>query len=121
MAHVIAPYGASKTPLARYAEGLAHELWNEGVRVNSLAPVAIVLTQEAAVLVGHIARANPDMVEPLEVIVEAAVELVTGPHTGRVVYSRAFLHSIGRSVRSLDGRAVVGDAFMPADLDAVVA
>ena len=121
MAHVIAPYGASKAPLVRYTEGLAHELWNGGIRVNSLAPVAIVLTQEAAVLVGHIARANPDMVEPLEVIVEAAVELVTGPHTGRVVYSRAFLHSIGRSVRSLDGRAVVGDAFMPADLDAVVA
>jgi len=109
MAHVIAPYGASKTPLARYAAG----------RVNSLAPVAIVLTQEAAVLVGHIARANPDMVEPIEVIVEAAVELVTGPHTGRVVYSRAFLHSIGRPVRSLDGRAVIGDALMPADLEAV--
>lgn len=120
-AQIIAPYGASKIPLERYTKGLAHEVWNEGIRINSLAPVAIVLTQEAAMFVGHIARANPDMAEPVEVMVEAALALVTGPYTGLVVYSRPFLHSIARPVRSLDGRSIIGDAFMAADVDAVVA
>ena len=54
-------------------------------------------------------------------MVEAALELVTGPHLGRVVYSRELLHGLGRPVRSLDGARVVGDAFMPADLESVVA
>ena len=58
------------------------------------------------------------MAEPVEVMVEAALELVTGRHVGRVVTSRPFLHSIGRPVRSLDGARVVGDALMPADLEA---
>ncbi len=118
-AHVIAPYGASKLILNRYTEGLAHELAGEGIRVNSMAPVSIVLTQEAARFVGHIAKQNPDMVEPMEVMVEAATALVTGEHTGQVVYSRGFLHSIARPVRSLDGAKVVGDAFMAADLEGV--
>jgi NAD(P)-dependent dehydrogenase (short-subunit alcohol dehydrogenase family) len=121
MAHVIVPYGSSKLPLNRYTEGLAHELWPDGIHVNSLAPVSIVLTQEAAQFVGHIAKENPDMTEPIEVIVEAAVDLVSGMHTGLVVYSRSFLHSICRPVRSIDGKTVVGDAFMPADLASVVA
>jgi hypothetical protein len=56
----------------------------------------------------------------MEVMVEAALALVTGEHTGQVVYSRQFLHAIARPVRSLDGRDVVGDAFMPAQLQEVV-
>ncbi len=120
-AHVIAPYGATKLILERYSEGLAHELWDDGIRVNSLAPVSIVLTQEASRFVGHIAKQNPDMAEPIEVMVEAALALVTGSHTAQVVDSRSFLHAIGRSVRPLDGGPVIGDAFMPADLGAVVA
>jgi NAD(P)-dependent dehydrogenase (short-subunit alcohol dehydrogenase family) len=120
-AQVIAPYGSTKLVLERYTEGLAHELWKEGIRVNSLAPVSIVLTQEAARFVGHIAKKNPDMVEPIEIMAEAALALATGEHTGRVVYSRTFLHSIARPVRSLDGKKVIGDAFMPADLEAVIA
>jgi NAD(P)-dependent dehydrogenase (short-subunit alcohol dehydrogenase family) len=120
-AHAVVAYGATKAALARYTEGLAHEVAGDGVFVNLLAPVSIVLTQEAARFVGHIARRNPDMAEPVEVMVEAALELVSGRHVGRVVYSRELLHSIGRRVRSLDGMRELGDAFMPADLDAVVA
>ncbi len=119
-AHVVVAYGATKAALNRYSEGLAHEVAGDGVFVNTLAPVAIVLTQETARFVGHIAEKNPDMVEPVEVTVEAAVELVTGRHVGRVAYSRPLLHAVGRSVRSLDGKSVVGDAFMPADLDQIV-
>ncbi len=119
-AHVVAPYGATKAALNRYMEGLAHELAPQGIFVNTLAPVAIVLTQEAARFVGHIAKANPDMVEPMETMVEAALELVSERHVGRVAYSRRLLHSVGRAVRSLDGRRELGDAFLAADLDGVV-
>ena len=38
----------------------------------------------------------------------------------QIAYSRNLLHSLGRPVRSLDGSRVIGDAFMPADLEAVV-
>lgn len=120
-AHVIVAYGATKAALNRYTEGLAHEVAGDGVFVNGLAPVAIVLTQEAARFVGHIAAANPDMVEPPEVMVEAALELASARHVGRLCYSRPLLHSVARAVRSLDGNTVLGDAFLAADLDSVVA
>jgi hypothetical protein len=115
-AHVITAYGATKAALNRYSEGLAHEVAPYGIHVNVLSPVSIVLTDNAAQFVGHIARANPDMAEPIEVMAEAALELVTGSHVGRVVYSRSLLHAVGRPVRSLDGARVLGDALMPADL-----
>lgn len=120
-AHVIVAYGATKAALHRYSEGLAHEVCTDGIFVNVLAPVSIVLTQEAARFVGHIARRNPDMAEPIEVMVEAALELLTERHVGQIAYSRPLLHSVGRPVRSLDGSRVLGDAFLPADLEAVVA
>lgn len=120
-ANAIVAYGATKAALNRYTEGLAHEVAAEGIFVNALAPVAIVLTQEAARVAGHIARSHPDMAEPVEVMVEAALELVTGRHVGRVVTSRELLHAVARPVRSLDGQRVLGDAFLPADLDAIVA
>jgi len=120
-AHVIAVYGASKAALNRYTEGLAHEVAADGVFVNALSPVAIVLTQEAARFAGHIARKRPDLAEPVEVMVEAALELVTQKHIGQIVCSRPFLHALSRPVRSLDGSRVLGDASLPADLDAVVA
>ncbi len=120
-AHLIVAYGTTKAALNRYTEGLAHEVAGEGVFVNVLMPVSIVLTQEAARFVGHIARNNPDMAEPVEVMVEAALELVTQRHVGRIAYSRSLLHEVARPVRSLDGSIVIGDAFMPADLDAVIA
>jgi hypothetical protein len=120
-AHLIAAYGATKAALGRYTEGLAHEVAGDGVFVNLLAPVSIVLTQEAARFVGHIAKQSPDLAEPVEVMVEAALALVTGSHVGRVVTSRELLHALGRRVRSLDGRREIGDALLPADLDAVIA
>jgi citronellol/citronellal dehydrogenase len=115
-AHVIGPYGASKAALDRYSEALAHELAGDGIFVNALAPVAIVLTQGAD-YVRDIARRNPDMVEPVELMVEAALELCSGRHVGRVVTSRELVHSLGLPVMSLDGRKVLGDAFLQADVE----
>jgi NAD(P)-dependent dehydrogenase (short-subunit alcohol dehydrogenase family) len=120
MAHVIAGYGASKAALNRFSEGLAHEVSQDGVYVNTLAPVAIVLTQEANRFVGPLAKRRPDMVEPIEVMVEAALELVSEKHVGQTACSRTLLHSLGRRVRSLDGTHELGDGLMPAGLDSVV-
>jgi len=119
-AHSIVAYGASKAALDRYTTGLAHEVAGDGVFVNALLPVAIVLTQETARFVGHIARRRPDMAEPVEVMVEAALELITGAHVARVVASRPLLHECARPVRSLDGRQLLGDAMLAADLEAEI-
>jgi len=116
---VIGAYGATKAALDRYTEALAHELAPERIYVNALAPVAIVLTEGAA-YVRDIARKNPDMVEPVEMMAEAALALCTGSHVGRVIYSRDLLHALGRPVRSLDGSHVLGDAFLAADPESTV-
>jgi len=119
-AHVITAYGASKAALDRYMTGLAHEVAIDDVFVNVLAPVAIVLTQGAAGFVSQIAKDNPDMVEPIELMVEAALELCTERHVGQVVLSRELLHRVARPVRSLDGEIILGDSFLPADLSAII-
>jgi len=116
-AWIIGPYGATKAALDRYTEALAHEMAEHDVFVNALAPVAIVMTQGAD-YVRDIARKNPDMVEPVEMMAEAALELCTGRHVGRVVYSRDVVHAAGRKVHSLDGREILGDAFLQADVEA---
>lgn len=115
-AWIITAYGATKAALDRYTQGLAHEVAEHDIFVNSMAPVAIVLTQGAE-YVRDIARKNPDMAEPVEMMAEAALELCTGRHVGRVVLSRDLIHAVGRPVRSLDGQTVLGDAFLPADVE----
>lgn len=114
---VICAYGATKAALNRYSEGLAHELAPAGIFVNCLAPENIVLTS-AAETVREIARKNPDMAEPVEMMAEAALELCSGRHVGTINYSRRLLHSLGLPVMSLDGKTVLGDAFLRADLEA---
>ena len=116
-AWIIGPYGATKAALDRYTEALAHEVAEYDVFVNALAPVAIVMTAGAH-WVRDIARKNPDWVEPVEMMAEAALELCSERHVGRVVLSRDLLHSVGRPVKSLDGCAVLGDAFLLADAEA---
>ncbi len=109
-AHVIGAYGASKAALNRYTEALAHELAAEQVYVNAMAPSNIVLTTLSDEVLA-IAERRPDMVEPVEMMAEAALLLCTGSHVGRVVYSRDILFENNRPLRSLDGRTVIGDAF----------
>ncbi len=116
-AYVCVPYGATKAALDRYTIGLAHEVCSDKVYINAMGPEAIVLT-EGASYVRDIARKNPDMVEPVEMMAEAALALCTNSHVGQVTYSRRFIHSQGRSVKSLDGKTVLGDSFLAADVDA---
>jgi NAD(P)-dependent dehydrogenase (short-subunit alcohol dehydrogenase family) len=104
-------YGASKSALERLTTGLAAEVYSDGVAVNSLAPVAAVRTPGADALVGDVLDANPGMVEPLELFVEAALALAVADSrslTGRICYSRPLLDELGLDYRELDGSARVG-------------
>ena len=106
LGYTIGTYGSSKSALDRYTTDLAGELYQDHIAVNSLAPVAAVRTPGADLLVGDVMDANPDIVEPLELFVEAALALaVCDPEstTGRLLYSRPYLEEIGREVRALDG------------------
>jgi len=106
LGHTTTIYGASKAALERVTTGLAAEVYDDGVAVNSLAPVAAVRTPGADSLVGDVLDANPAIVEPLELFVEAALVLATADPatmTGRVCYSRPLLDELGREYRALDG------------------
>ena len=109
-AHVIGPYGATKAALNRYTQALADELADENIFINALAPNNIVLTNVGEA-VEAIAKRRPDMVEPVEMMAEAALELCTGRHVGEVVYSRNIIHACGRKLHDLTGKEVIGDAF----------
>lgn len=113
---LIGAYGTSKAALNRYTQALAHELVEDGIFVNALAPTWMVMTPGSE-HVRDIARRRPDMVEPVEMMAEAALELCSGAHVGRVVYSRDLVHTSARQLRSLDGRRVLGDAFTLAELE----
>lgn len=116
-AWIIGAYGATKAALDRYTQALAHELCAHEIFVNCMAPTSIVLTSGAE-YVRDIARRNPDWVEPVEMMAEGALELCSGRHVGRVVFSRDILFETARKVRSLDGRTVLGDALLLADPEA---
>jgi NAD(P)-dependent dehydrogenase (short-subunit alcohol dehydrogenase family) len=101
----MAVYGASKAALNRLTNGLADEVWGQGIRVNTVEPRAAVMTEGAAALVGRVAD---DRVESLEQMVEATVALCDCPaeRTGQVVVSLDLLAELNRPVHSLDGRTL---------------
>jgi hypothetical protein len=115
-AHAIGPYGASKAALDRYTEALAHEVAGENICINTLAPESIVFTSVDK-HIRAIGLNNPKMVEPVEMMAEAALLLCSQTLTGQVCFSRRLLHMLNVPLKSLDGREVIGDAFTAADLD----
>ncbi|MCC6849990.1 MAG: SDR family NAD(P)-dependent oxidoreductase [Deltaproteobacteria bacterium] len=98
-------YASSKAALNRFTTGLAAELAEDGIAVNALAPVAAVLTP--GVRAKGIDRWLPaSMVEPIEVMAEAALALACcdpATTTGRVAYSARLLEELGRPMRTLRG------------------
>jgi citronellol/citronellal dehydrogenase len=95
-------YGSTKAALERITAGLAAEVYDDGIAVNSLAPVAAVRTPGAEAHLGSLLDERPDIVEPVELIADAALALATcdpATMTGRVVYSRPFLTELGRTPR----------------------
>lgn len=99
-------YAASKAALNRLTQGIAAELAKDGVAVNTLAPVAAVITA-AVRITGADKWIQPEMIEPVEAMAEAALALscCDATLTGRVTYSLPLLRELGREVRTLDGRA----------------
>src|SRR5262249_15934710 len=84
-------HGSTKAALERITTGLAAEVHDDGVAVNSLAPVAAVRTPGAEVHLGPLLDERPEIVEPVELIADAAFALATcdpATVTGRGVYSR---------------------------------
>ncbi|HEY8514809.1 MAG TPA: SDR family NAD(P)-dependent oxidoreductase [Candidatus Binatia bacterium] len=109
-------YGASKAALERITTGLAAELYEENVAVNSVAPVAAVRTPGAEALVGRLLDEHPELVEPVEWLAEAVLALVTcEPRscTGRILYSGPFLDEIGRKPKATSTTAAAKTARTP--------
>jgi NAD(P)-dependent dehydrogenase (short-subunit alcohol dehydrogenase family) len=99
-------YGLTKAALERFTTGLAAETAADGIAVNALAPVAAVRTPGTDAL-GVVPEDRPELLEPMEVMVEAALALCTvepATLTGRLAYSRPLLEELGRAPRTLDGR-----------------
>lgn len=108
--HGLAIYGASKAALERYTTGIAAELQGTGVNVNALKPAAVAWTAAADPLVQQVLATRPETVEPLEMLAEAALLLVTRASTGLVLSSRETLQMYQAKLHALDGEAVLGDA-----------
>ena len=99
-------YGASKAALDRVSTGLAGELFEHRIFVNSLSPVAAVLTPGVLAL-GVVPDAWRESAEPAELLAEATLALCEPrdpPITGRVLLSKPLLGELGRAPRTLDGR-----------------
>jgi citronellol/citronellal dehydrogenase len=101
-------YAASKAALNRLSVGIAAELASAGVAVNTLAPNAAVITA-AVRATGADKWIEPEMIEPVEAMAEAALALAVcdAKCTGRVTYSLDLLRELRREIRTLDGRAAL--------------
>ena len=90
-------YGAEKAALERFTQGLASEVYQDGVSVTCLSPSLIVPTPG---VVHHrlITKQNQHQVEPPEMMARAALLLATEPAekiAGRVTYSQQILQEFG--------------------------
>jgi citronellol/citronellal dehydrogenase len=93
-----AVYGMCKAALERFTTGLAAEAWASNVAVNSLSPSRVVPTP--GTLFHRLVRPEDpgQVVEPPEVMAQAALELCRRPpqsRTGRIAYSQALLAELG--------------------------
>jgi len=101
----IGVYGATKAALNRVTNALAVELYDLGMRVNTVEPRAAVLSEGADALVGG--TLSDDQIESMEAMVEATIALCDCPveRTGQVFVSLDLLDELGATVMSLDGRS----------------
>jgi citronellol/citronellal dehydrogenase len=100
----MAVYGSSKAALNRLTNGLAAELAEAGIRVNTIEPRIGVATEGAVHLVGDLFPT--ETFETMEEMVEATVALCAAPAecTGRVCVSLDLIAECELVVRGLDAR-----------------
>jgi NAD(P)-dependent dehydrogenase (short-subunit alcohol dehydrogenase family) len=93
-----AVYGMCKAALERFSTGLASEVYADNVAVNALSPNRVVPTP-GTVFHRLVRPDDPDqVVEPPEVMAEAALALCSvapTSRTGRIAYSQDLLNELG--------------------------
>jgi NAD(P)-dependent dehydrogenase (short-subunit alcohol dehydrogenase family) len=107
-------YAASKAALNRLTVAYASALAGSGVRVNTVEPRAMVMSEGSVALVGD--ALDPDWyVESMEAMVEGALVLCDcGPETTGGVYdSIGLLEATGTTVMTLDGSQPYPGGFRP--------
>jgi NAD(P)-dependent dehydrogenase (short-subunit alcohol dehydrogenase family) len=112
-------YGTTKAALHRMSQGVAAETYGEGISVNVLSPLAAIATP--TVIAGGMIP--PALCEPVEVMVEAVLALLTGNPaelTGLDTTSVELLGQLRRPVRDLTGTDLF-PGWQPADLDGYAA
>jgi NAD(P)-dependent dehydrogenase (short-subunit alcohol dehydrogenase family) len=109
-------YGGTKAMLNRWTMSLAIELFDSGVRVNTLAPQAAVATEGVSASVERGEMRQED-VEPLETMAEASLALVTGDLTQRIAYSLSLLVELQWPVHDLLGASLI-EGWQPTDIEA---
>ncbi|MFI5316976.1 MAG: SDR family NAD(P)-dependent oxidoreductase [Myxococcota bacterium] len=90
-------YGAEKAALERFTQGLAAEVYGEGVSVTCLSPSQVVATP-GVMFHRLIDRPDSARAEPVELMARAALLLATEPIekvSGRVTYSQQILAEFG--------------------------
>ena len=98
-------YGATKAMLDRLTTGLASELADRSIRVNTVEPKAAVLSEGADAVVGNMLTSS--QIEPMEVMVESILFLAhcKEEHTGRNEISLDIVTQQRLTVMDLDGRS----------------
>jgi NAD(P)-dependent dehydrogenase (short-subunit alcohol dehydrogenase family) len=87
-------YGMVKAALERFSTGLAAELDGTGVTANALSPTSVVATP--GVLHHRLVETGREpWVEPQSMMARAALELVSGGHSGLIAYSHQLLAELG--------------------------
>lgn len=104
-------YAAAKAACNRFSQGLAAELQQHGIAVNSVAPSGAVNTPGASSMIpeGYVT-------EPVEYIAAVALDLVHSPAsewTGVVAHSMHYADHYKLPVRTLDGREALPLAQAP--------
>jgi 3-oxoacyl-[acyl-carrier protein] reductase len=101
-------YGALKTAVHRFSQGLSAELHADNIAVNVLGPVAAVPTPGLLALDLGLTP-DSEICEKVEEMAEAALDIVCRPisYTGQVEFSYGYLDRIGRPTMSLDGAEIV--------------
>ena len=90
-------YGAEKAALERFTQGLAIEVYDNGISVTSLAPSQVVATP-GTVFHNLVTGMDDPLSESPELMAKAALLLASGPLdlvTGRVTYSQQILMEFG--------------------------